>query len=206
MATFEEGTIRFAFGGRWVVEKWDASAVYTRGVGTLGGALTGADGEARHEGTKAVDFVGVLDGDTLYLLEVKDFRGHRIENKRRQLHELPLEIGLKVRDTLAGLAGAHSKTGGPAWVERCGEALAARKHQVRVVAWIVDDPPRPNEPRGKRAARDSERTKQIRQKLGWLTSRVLVEDPLDTELPDVVAENLPGAGGLGAADRPPPQR
>jgi hypothetical protein len=192
--TFDEGAIRFDFGPRWVVEKWDASPVYLRGVHTLNGTLTGPAGDTRPEGTKAVDFVGVLDEGTLYLLEVKDFRGHGIENKRRQLQDLPLEIGLKVRDTLAGLVGAYVKTGSPPWVERCGAALAARKHQVRVVAWIVDDPLRPNEPRGKRAARSSERTKQLRQKLGWLTQRVLVEDPFDKGIPDVDVVSLPGAG------------
>jgi hypothetical protein len=194
LTTFEEGAIRFDFGARWVVEKWDASTVYTRGVHTLNGALTDAGGDVRREGTKAIDFVGVLDAVTLYLIEVEDFRGHGIENKKRQLRDLPLEIGLKVRDTLAGLAGAYAKTGGPAWVERCGEALVTRKHQVRVVAWILDDPLRPSEPLAKRAARSSERTQQIRQKLGWLTPRVLVEDPFENGVPDVTVQNLAGAG------------
>jgi hypothetical protein len=43
--------------------------------------------------------------ETPYLFEVKDFRGLAIENKQRQLHELPLEVGLKARDTIAGLLG-----------------------------------------------------------------------------------------------------
>lgn len=42
--------------------------------------------------------------------------------------------------------------------------------------------------------RDSVREKQIKQKLSWLTSRVLVEDPLDGKIAGVVAENLRGAG------------
>lgn len=194
MATFDEGAIRFVFGARWVVEKWDGSTVYTRGVGVLNGALTGSGGAQRSEGTKAVDFVGVLDGEQLYLFEVKDFRAYGIENKKRQLDELPLEIGLKVRDTIAGIAGAHAKMSGPTWVEQCGKALGSQRQQVRVVVWIVDDVLRPHEHRGKRAARNSQRTKQLQQKLGWLTSRVLVEDPLDNESPDVIASNLPGAG------------
>jgi len=65
------------------------------------------------EGTKAVDFVGVRGG-SLFFFEVKDFRGYRIENTRRQREELPLEIGLKVRDSLAGVAGAYARTGGAA--------------------------------------------------------------------------------------------
>lgn len=193
MTTIDEGRIRFDFGERWHVEKWDASDAYTRGVGTLSGELTDANGNKRAEGTKAVDFVGVLD-DTLYLFEVKDFRGHRIENKRRQIQELPLEIGLKVRDTLAGLAGAYAKTGAPPWLERCGTALTARKKPVRVVAWIADDAPGPREPRGKRDAHDSVRTALVKQKLAWLTPRVLVEDPRASVVEEVTVSNLPGAG------------
>ncbi len=156
--------------------------------------MTDGSGAARSEGTKAVDFVGVLDEEKLYLLEVKDFRGHRVENKKRQLAELPLELGLKTRDTLAGLTGAFARLGGAAWIERCGQVLAGRKHQVHVVAWIADDAPGPAEPRGKRAVYDSVRRAQIQQKLAWLTTRVLVVDPFSESVPDVVVGNLPGAG------------
>jgi hypothetical protein len=194
VSTLTEGRIRFDFGARWHVEKWDACAVYTGGIGKLSGALTDGSGAVRTEGTKAVDFVGVLDGEKLYLIEVKDFRGHRIENKKRQLAELPLEIGLKARDTLAGLAGAYAKTGGVGWIERYGQVLAERKHQVHVVAWIADDALRPAEPLGKRAAYDSVRRAQIQQKLAWLTARVLVEDPFGESMPDVTVGNLPEAG------------
>ena len=191
MKQFEEGSVLFRFGERWQIEKWDTSAVYKRIARELNGELTDASGSARPEGTKAVDFVGVLDNDKLYLFEVKDFRGHHIENKRRHL---PLEIGLKVRDTLAGLAGEYVRGGGAGWVKPCGQALSSRRHQVRVVAWILDDSPGPREPVGKRAAHDSVRAKQIQQKLSWLTSRVMVEDPFESTIEDTEAENLPGAG------------
>jgi hypothetical protein len=192
--SFDESRIRFTFGERWQVDQWDTSAAYTGGVAKLSGDLTDADGAPRREGTKAVDFVGVLDEERLYLFEVKDFRGHHLENKKRQVKELPLEIGLKVRDTLAGLAGAYARGGGTGWVERCGQVLAARKHQVHVVAWIADDEVRPTEPRGKRAAHESVRLAELKKKLAWLTARVWVEDPFQQGIRDVVVENLPGAG------------
>ncbi len=195
MKTFDEEKLRFRFGDRWQVEKWDTCDVYTGGVGKLSGELTDKkDGSPRREGTKAVDFVGVLDEEKLYFFEVKDFRGHHLENKNRQVNELPLEIGLKVRDTLAGLTGAYARTGGAGWVERYGRLLVGRQHRVHVVAWIADDRLRPTEPRGKRAARDSERHARIKQKLSWLTPRVLVEDPFELGVPDVTVENLAGAG------------
>jgi hypothetical protein len=192
--TFDENKLRFRFGERWHVDKWDKCDTYTGGVGKLCGELTDTNGALRTEGTKAVDFVGVLDEQKLYLFEVKDFRGHQIENRKRQVRELPLEIGLKVRDTLAGLTGAYARTGGTGWIELCGQVLAGRKHQVYVVAWLADDRVRPAEPRGKRAAYDSVRRAQIQQKLAWLTPRVCVEDPLEPGVPDVSVENLPGAG------------
>src|SRR5690554_4434345 len=52
-------------------------------------------------GTKAVDFV-CLDGDQLWLIEVKDYRRHR----RTKLVDLGDEVAAKVRDTLAGLLAA----------------------------------------------------------------------------------------------------
>ena len=79
-------------------------------------------------------------------------------------------------------------------VELCGKVLAARKHQVHVVAWIADDDVRPTEPRGKRAAYDSVRRARIQQKLAWLTPRVLVMAPMEPGVPDVIVENLFGAG------------
>lgn len=194
MKTIDERRIRFRFEERWQVDQWDACDVFIGGIRNLNGTLTDADGTLHREGTKAVDFAGVLDGERLYLFEVKDFRGHHIENKRRQVQELPLEIGLKVRDTVAGLAGAYAKASATGWVELCGQALASRRHQVHVVVWIADDSVRPREPRGKRAARDSVREAEMKQKLAWLTARVRVEDPFESSLPDVVVENLAGAG------------
>lgn len=194
MPIIDEGRIRFDFSDtRWQVEKWDASRIYVDGIRELNGTLT-EGGEERREGTKAVDILGLLDGKALYLFEVKDFRGHRIENRKRQLSELGLEIGLKVRDTLAGLVGAYTRRATPPWVEPCARALLARKEPVRVVAWIVDDPPRPTEPHGKRAAWGSTRDAEIARRLAWLSPRVLVEDPLAGSVPEVTVSNLAGVG------------
>jgi len=66
MTRIEEGDLAFDFGDRWRVFKLDEHRDYRERVGKL-------------EGTKAVDFLGVLDERELYLIEVKDFRGHRIE-------------------------------------------------------------------------------------------------------------------------------
>lgn len=194
MKTFEEGTIAFHFEDRWRVEKWDACRAYVDGVGKLTGELTSSAGVKRAEGTKAVDFVGVLDDEVLYLLEVKDFRGHRIENQRRQESELALEIGLKVRDTLAGLTAAVASGAEGPWIKDCLRAISAQKHAPVVVAWIAEDAVTPSEPQSKRKIREDVRLKQLKQRLSWFTRRVWVASPFGSVVPGVTARNLPGAG------------
>ena len=62
----QEGFLDFNFGVRWGVFKLDEHHDYRKRM------------EKVNE-TKAVDFVGILDEQELYLIEVKDFRQHRIE-------------------------------------------------------------------------------------------------------------------------------
>lgn len=70
--------------------KYDDWAFYRRQINRLAG------------GAKAVDFL-VLDRNTLWLVEVKDYRTHR----RTKPTELSQEMAEKVRDTLAGLVCAR---------------------------------------------------------------------------------------------------
>ena len=191
--------IRFSFGESWTVaEKWDDSRLFRDGICKLNGAVLDEEtGEPGQVGTKAVDIVGVRDGD-LYLIEVKDFRGHAIETKKRQPSELPLTIGCKVRDTVAGLVGA-SRQGREPWVEACAKLLLDGKRRVYVIAWIEDPPLRAAEPIKKRTVWQMERAARLKQRLSWLTARVAVASHFDPAgLRDVSAHNLPGAGGSPA--------
>ncbi|HVK68188.1 MAG TPA: hypothetical protein VM694_27205, partial [Polyangium sp.] len=148
MKTLDVERIRFLFGESWtVVEKWDDSRLYREGIHEL-------------DGTKAVDIVGVRNGD-LYLIEVKDFRGHAIETKRRQPSELPLAIGCKVRDTLAGLIGASRQSGEP-WVETCAKLLLDGKRRIYVIAWFEDPALRAAEPITKRQVWQKVRADQLK--------------------------------------------
>ncbi len=95
MKRIEEEYLAFDFGERWKVFKFDDHRDYQRMKDTL-------------EGTKAIDFLGVLDKKELYLIEVKDFRQHRIETRDRLLTgELAIELAQKVRDSLACIIGAY---------------------------------------------------------------------------------------------------
>lgn len=164
--------IRFEFDDTWSIAKWDESRWYLDSIHKLNGQL-----DNRAEGTKAVDAVGIRK-ETPYLFEIKDFRGVAIENKQRQLQELPLEIGLKARDTVAGLLG---------WVAlgkqddiplRWVRAVRDQRQLVRVIALVAEDSSRPGESSYKRGTRELERASRLKQRLAWLTPRVLVNDPL----------------------------
>jgi hypothetical protein len=72
MTRIEEGYLAFEFGERWRVLKLDEHQYYRKHIGKI-------------DETKAVDFVGIFDDKKLYFIEVKDFRGYRIENKDRFL-------------------------------------------------------------------------------------------------------------------------
>ena len=184
--------LRFEFDDSWSVAKWDDSRWYLEGISKLTGQL-----DDRPEGTKAVDAIGLRD-EIPYLFEVKDFRGFAIENKKRQLHELPLEVGLKTRDTVAGLFGWVALGKQDDLPLRWVQAVRDQHQLVRVITLVAEDSLRPGEPVHKREARDLERASRLKQRLAWLTPRVLVSDPLRNattlEQLGIVAKSEAGAG------------
>lgn len=84
---------------------------------------------ARDEpGNKSVDFVAIDPaGDTLWLVELKDYRQHR----RKKQISLPDEIAFKVRDSLAGLFAAAKYDANHAHVADARRSLEAQR--IRVV-------------------------------------------------------------------------
>jgi hypothetical protein len=88
----KEGKLVLTFPDGWKVTKYDDWAFYQNQVGNRFGS------------TKAIDFLAYNPADgALWLIEIKDFRQHH-----RDKTKLPLwdEIGLKARDTLAGVFAA----------------------------------------------------------------------------------------------------
>jgi len=177
--SWAEGKLSFDFEPTWHAVKWDDNPAYRDGLG-------------RVTGCKAVDFCGLRDG-ALYLIEVKDFRGHRIENKERLVEEssdsLADEVAHKVCDTVAGLVGAHRTRPGDETIWKpFGEALADLKIEIRVVLWLEED--------GRRGpGRGMSLADRIKQKLRWLTTRViLANQSLGKAPPGLTVRNLAGAG------------
>jgi hypothetical protein len=143
MTRFEEEYLAFEFGDRWRVFKLDEHQDYRERIGKL-------------DETKAVDFLGILDDNELYFIEVKDFRGHRIENKDRllkgtlpechylegkcQLHKgkLPLSVELaqKVRDSVACIIGGYRNSSQPEHWAPYAKLLHDKKTKIRVILWL----------------------------------------------------------------------
>lgn len=185
--------IRLLFDDSWSVEKWDDSRGFQDGLYKLNGSLDGRD-----EGSKAMDVIG-LRGGVPYLFEVKDFRGFAIENKHRQLSELPLELGLKARDTIAGLVGLISLDKGEGLPEAWLRATQRPAQSVRVFALFAEDAARPGEPNRKRHRREDVRADRLERRLAWLTPKVFIKDPLREseslrQMFGITAESLAGAG------------
>jgi|APTNR8051073442_1049403.scaffolds.fasta_scaffold00490_19 ribosomal protein L25 (general stress protein Ctc) len=141
-------------------------------------------------GTKAVDFIGVLQKHTLTLslFEVKNFREHRIENKARVNNgELIEEFAQKVRDTMAGIVGgaqnsSHLKVTWKKYIKLLsGE-------EVHVVCWIEEDR-RPNYSsvyKNRHKAKASGLVQEIKRKLSWLTTKVMVADTANNPYKDTL--------------------
>ena len=88
MNTLREGNIEHTFGAGWLASKYDEWSFYRNHFQNAFGG-----------GSKAVDFVALDRSETLWLVELKDYRIHRREKKLA----LAEEVARTVRDSLAGL-------------------------------------------------------------------------------------------------------
>ena len=179
----DEGAVRFTFGDEWEVEKYDETGVYRTGLGKL-------------DGSKAVDMVGIHAGRDIYLIELKDMRTYRIENKGRVGEPLALEVAQKVRDTLAGVSGAARKGLLGIW-KPVARKIPEGKSCVKVVLSLDQDrAPSPfAEQKGK--ADLLVLTRKLEQKCAWLDCRVLATNAADaaSKIPDLTIQNLPRGTG-----------
>ena len=177
----EEGRLRFEFDAQWqAAVKWDDSLAYRKGIGLL-------------PGTRAVDIVCRSKGRCV-LIEVKDFRGHRIENKPRVAGELQQEVASKVRDSLAGILGAARLNADGGYWRPYAKALVSND-DVYVVLWLEQDfaPPVGSGTQEQRwKAHLSTMLNVLKQRLHWLTPNVLVTSVREVaRLPGVTVSNLP---------------
>jgi hypothetical protein len=152
-----EGRLEFAFDRKhWDAVKWDDDPAYHQGLRKHGGA--------------AIDILATRFRSDLYLIEVKDPRGHaavyRAANPAPDLASL---IADKVRDTIAGVIYARDR--GPH--DHLQVHLAALLHdrapgsaRPLVILWLEDH--------GLEPAYATSLQSQIERRLRWLNPRVLV--------------------------------
>jgi hypothetical protein len=202
VSSFNEGKLRFEFGAGWSVSKYDQHPFYLEHVERLKGPVTvvktkggGATQTFEVEmGTLAVDFLGVGPDQYAHFIEVKDFRGYRIENKKRiKSGELAHEVARKVRDSIAGCIGAARNATAPNALGSVATHLANHDRRVFVTLWLEDD--LESDPRQWKQELDTIGV-EIRRRLKWLTTEVLVISlsTHQTRPPALAVTNLPGAG------------
>jgi len=174
----EEGRLAFEFSDNWRVFKLDDHRDYREKIEKV-------------DGTKAVDILGIFNETDLYLIEIKDFRGYRIESKDRLKDGvLAIEIAKKVRDSLACIVSAHRTSSDREYWRPFARHLCNPDRGVKVVIWLENDPDPPNL-QLRRKARAAISSDVFSQKLSWLTGRVLVCGSDEAHLPDVTIYNLP---------------
>ncbi|MEZ5672967.1 MAG: hypothetical protein R3E08_11560 [Thiotrichaceae bacterium] len=169
---FEESRLKFNFADTWQIFQLDSSNFYRKRL------------SAQVEETKAVDFVGIHQ-QVLYFVEVKNFKGHRIENKGRlEKSELSTESAQKVRDSIACIIAANRSSETEKWQDY-KKLLCNPETMLKVIIWLEQDLPKYR----RQKARNSTEIKRFKEKLSWLTSQVFVVNQENHRLPDVTVEN-----------------
>lgn len=176
MTEFEESRLKFSFADTWQVFQLDSSRFYRERL------------SAQVEETKAVDFIGIYQQEVLYFIEVKNFKGHRIENKDRlEKSALSTEIAQKIRDSIACIIAANRTTAEAETWQEYKNLLCNPKNTLSVVIWLEQDLPKHKPYHHQNLVEMGE----FKRKLSWLTSKVFVMNHKDCKLPDVMVENLP---------------
>ena len=114
MTTIIEGALSFEFPEGWRILKYDESTFFVNHFQNV------------CEGAKGVDIVAIAPKDCLWLIEVKDYRA----GARQKLIDLAMEIAIKVRDSLAGLAAARLRANVGEELELADQALRCKEMKV----------------------------------------------------------------------------
>ncbi len=167
----------FTFGDEWTIAfKYDDTPFYRTKVG-------------KHlPQTKAVDVLGVRPKQGLLLLEAKDFRGHRIANKKRLVGgEIAIEVAAKVKDTVAGVLGGFR--GGEKGFESVGKHVVSTEKLI-VVLWLEDDTSQNAHEWKIRLDMINQKIKECLAWLGPIRTYVLSSQTYNKQVPDLKVTNL----------------
>lgn len=133
MNSFQESGINFNFRDTcWTVIKYDEHVAHKKVEKVL-------------KPTKAVDFMGIHNGSRLFLIEVKNYRGHTRDKSTREVlgasgEELMRRIAVKVRDTLAtAVCAARFSTNDEEFFAHVNRLLLDSNKKLTVIACIEWD-------------------------------------------------------------------
>jgi len=152
-------------------------------------------------GSRAVDFVGIRDGN-LYLIEVKDYRGsERTPSTRKKLRDGGTDLiyiaAAKVRDSVAGIVGtAHLDR--DAETATLARGLINPTVPVWVVLWIEHAASLPSVKPSVQALRNKARggidTDRLQAAVRWLGAHTLICARGDhARIPGITVVSIPGA-------------
>jgi hypothetical protein len=123
-----------------------------------------------------IDFIGVLQNDNLWLIEVKNASGYMSENSNKLGGKDPVlskTIALNVKDSLALIVGrGHTSVTKKEYWERISKLLTDNSKHINVLLWLeMDTLPRPQLLNILSVMKN-----QLSRKLNWLTPNVFVAD------------------------------
>ncbi|MEZ4958722.1 MAG: DUF6661 family protein [Saprospiraceae bacterium] len=131
--------------------------------------------------TKGVDFTGVYQKHSLVLIEVKDFREHRIKNKPKFTDgpdALWLKVAQKYKNSVAVIVGAaRNSTHEKETFQSYLEILKNEGKQFFLILWLEQDTPLAMKNKKLKSNRQEYLLLQdLKKSLKWLTTKVNVID------------------------------
>jgi hypothetical protein len=142
MRKIVEGQLTFEFPDDWMAEKFDEWTFYREHF-------------QRIPGTKAVDILAIAPNQSLWLIEVKDYRHH----PRTKVIDLADEIAVKARDTLAALAAGRLNANDDHEKDISDRAMRSRR--INVVLHLEQPEHRSRKKQGINDANLLQRLKQV---------------------------------------------
>jgi len=148
-----EGLLHFTFDERWKVLKWDDHPAHRESMNKL-------------DKSKAIDFIGIYGERHVFFIEIKDHRHH----DRKNPEPLWNVFEAKIRNTVAGLVGAHRR---PEYAPECSPFLdAVCNKDLNLVLWLEAE--RPAEILDARSKiRVGLNAKRHKPHISWLNARAI---------------------------------
>ncbi|HFA50104.1 MAG TPA: hypothetical protein ENJ95_13930 [Bacteroidetes bacterium] len=168
--TFQEKNLQFDFDkNHWTyLLKFDGARDYKNASANL-------------QNTKGVDISGILNKNSLVLMEVKDYRGHRIKNKPKFTdgqEALWLTTAHKFKDTISVIVGAaRNSTHEKETFQSYLEFLKNEGRELVFILWLEQDTPLAKKNRKVKSDRQEYVLQQkLKRSLKWLTTKVKIID------------------------------